>query len=139
MNKPSNVVLLIDDEPKIRRFLRAGFELHGGFSVQEAESAEEGLKATTFNAPDIIILDLNLPDLHGTEVLEQIRSWSNVPVIILSVEFKAAVEGRLPRGIHLVGPRWRTNSWRVMDVPTGRVEGERCSKLWEHAPAIYNP
>jgi two-component system KDP operon response regulator KdpE len=85
MNKPANVVLVIDDEPKIRRFLRAGFELHG-FSVLEAENAADGLKAATFNAPDLIILDLALPDQHGTEVLEQLRSWSNVPVIILSVE-----------------------------------------------------
>ena len=84
MNKPSNVVLLIDDEPKIRRFLRAGFELQG-FSVIEAENAADGLKAATFSAPDIIILDLALPDLHGTEVLDRLRSWSNVPVIVLSV------------------------------------------------------
>src|ERR1700755_1602610 len=84
MNKPSNVVLLIDDEPKIRRFLRAGFELDG-FSVLEAENATEGLKTATFSPPDLIILDLGLPDLHGSEVLERIRSWSNVPVIILSV------------------------------------------------------
>jgi two-component system, OmpR family, KDP operon response regulator KdpE len=84
MNKPSNVVLLIDDEPKIRRFLRAGFELNG-FFVIEAENAADGLKAATFNAPDLIILDLALPDLHGSEVLERLRSWSNVPVIILSV------------------------------------------------------
>ena len=84
MNKPSNVVLLIDDEPKIRRFLRAGFELDG-FNVLEAENAADGLKTATFNSPDLIILDLALPDLHGAEVLERLRSWSNVPVIILSV------------------------------------------------------
>src|ERR1700694_4676847 len=84
MNKPSNAVLLIDDEPKIRRFLRAGFELHG-FSVREAENAADGLKAATFHGPDLIILDLALPDLHGAEVLERLRSWSNVPIIILSV------------------------------------------------------
>jgi two-component system, OmpR family, KDP operon response regulator KdpE len=84
MSKPSNVVLLIDDEPKIRRFLRAGFELDG-FSVLEAENAAEALKIATFSPPDLIILDLALPDLHGTEVLERIRSWSNVPIIILSV------------------------------------------------------
>jgi two-component system KDP operon response regulator KdpE len=84
MNKPSNLVLLIDDEPKIRRFLRAGFELQG-YSVLEAENAADGLKAATFSAPDLVILDLALPDLHGTEVLERLRSWSNVPVIILSV------------------------------------------------------
>jgi two-component system, OmpR family, KDP operon response regulator KdpE len=94
MNKPSNVVLLIDDEPKIRRFLRAGFELHG-FSVIEAENAEEGLKAATFNAPDLVILDLSLPDLHGTEVLERLRSWSNVPIIILSVVSSESEKVRL--------------------------------------------
>ena len=84
MNKPANVVLLIEDESKIRRFLRAGFELQG-FSVIEAENAADGLKAATFSTPDLIILDLALPDLHGSEVLERIRSWSNVPIIILSV------------------------------------------------------
>jgi two-component system KDP operon response regulator KdpE len=84
MNKPANIVLLIEDESKIRRFLRAGFELQG-FSVVEAENAADGLKAATLSAPDLIILDLALPDLHGSEVLERIRSWSNVPVIILSV------------------------------------------------------
>jgi two-component system, OmpR family, KDP operon response regulator KdpE len=84
MSKPSNIVLLIDDEPKIRRFLRAGFELDG-FTVLEAENAGEALKIATFSPPDLIILDLALPDLHGTEVLERIRSWSNVPIIILSV------------------------------------------------------
>jgi two-component system, OmpR family, KDP operon response regulator KdpE len=84
MSKPANVVLLIDDEPKIRRFLRAGFELNG-YVVLEAKNAADALKITTFSPPDIIILDLNLPDLHGIEVLERIRSWSKVPVIILSV------------------------------------------------------
>lgn len=85
MSKPRNLVLLIDDEPKIRRFLHAGFEIHG-FSVVEAENAADGLKIATFNAPDLVILDLGLPDLHGSEALERLRSWSNVPVIVLSVE-----------------------------------------------------
>jgi len=84
MNKPANVVLLIDDEPKIRRFLRAGFELNG-FFVLEAENATDALKLATFSPPDLVILDLALPDLHGSEVLERLRSWSNVPIIILSV------------------------------------------------------
>jgi two-component system, OmpR family, KDP operon response regulator KdpE len=84
MSKPANVVLLIEDEAKIRRFLRAGFELQG-FSVIEAENAADGLRVATFSTPDLIILDLALPDLHGSEVLERIRSWSNVPIIILSV------------------------------------------------------
>ena len=78
-------VLVIDDEAQIRRFLRAGFELHG-FSVLEAENAAVGLRTATMSSPDLIILDLNLPDLEGSEVLERIRSWSNVPVIVLSIQ-----------------------------------------------------
>jgi two-component system KDP operon response regulator KdpE len=78
-------VLVIDDEAQIRRFLRAGLELHG-FAVLEAENATVGLRAATFNKPDLIILDLNLPDLEGAEVLERIRSWSNVPIIVLSIQ-----------------------------------------------------
>src|SRR5581483_5301209 len=97
MTRPSNVVLLIDDEPKIRRFLRAGFELDG-FTVLEAENATEALKSATFSPPDLIILDLTLPDLHGSEVLERIRSWSNVPVIILSVVASEEEKVRLLQG-----------------------------------------
>jgi len=95
MSKPTNLVLLIDDEPKIRRFIRAGFELHGGFTVLEAEDAAEGLQAATFNAPDLIILDLALPDRRGNEVLDLVRSWSNVPIIVLSVEANEEEKVRL--------------------------------------------
>jgi two-component system, OmpR family, KDP operon response regulator KdpE len=95
MNKPTNVVLLIDDEPQIRRFLRVGFEFHGGFTVQEAQTAAEGLRAATLSAPNLIILDLALPDLHGALVLEQIRSWSDVPIIVLSVESSQVEKVRL--------------------------------------------
>jgi two-component system, OmpR family, KDP operon response regulator KdpE len=83
MTKARPTVLLIDDEPPLRRFLRAGFEL-AGFTVREAETAEEGLKSATLKMPDLIILDLGLPDRDGSEVLDQIRSWSNVPIIVLS-------------------------------------------------------
>lgn len=88
MSKNPNLVLLIDDEPKIRRFVRAGFELHGNFKVQEAEDAAQGLRAATFDSPDLIILDLATPDRRA-EVLETIRSWSDVPIIVLSVESSA--------------------------------------------------
>jgi two-component system, OmpR family, KDP operon response regulator KdpE len=90
-------VLVIDDEPQIRRFLRAGYELHG-FSVLEAENATAGLRAATMNSPDLIVLDLNLPDLDGAEVLERIRSWSNVPVIVLSIQADEQEKVRLLKG-----------------------------------------
>jgi two-component system, OmpR family, KDP operon response regulator KdpE len=96
MSKPRNLVLLIDDEPAIRYFLRVSFEIHG-FSVVEAENAAEGLKIATFSSPDLVILDLGLPDLRGSEMLERLRSWSNVPVIVLSAEANEGEKVRLLR------------------------------------------
>lgn len=84
MAKPLPAALVIDDEVQIRRFLRAGFELDG-FVVHEAESAAEGIRAATLKPPDLVILDLGLPDLDGAEVLQRLRAWSSVPVIVLSV------------------------------------------------------
>jgi two-component system, OmpR family, KDP operon response regulator KdpE len=83
MSQARPTVLIVDDEVQLRRFLRAGFEL-GGFSVRESETGEEGLKSVTLKVPDLIVLDLGLPDREGGELLDQIRSWSNVPVIVLS-------------------------------------------------------
>jgi two-component system KDP operon response regulator KdpE len=85
MSKTGNAVLVIDDEPQIRRFVRAGFELQD-FRVHEAENAAEGIKQAMLSPPDLIILDLGLPDMSGGDVLERVRSWSNVPVIVLSIE-----------------------------------------------------
>jgi two-component system KDP operon response regulator KdpE len=83
MSKAQPAVLIIDDEPQLRRFLHAGFEL-AGYTVREAENAAEGLKSTTFKMPDLILLDLGLPDREGASLLDQIRTWSNVPIIVLS-------------------------------------------------------
>jgi two-component system KDP operon response regulator KdpE len=89
-------VLVIDDEAQIRRFLRAGFELHG-YEILEAETGMAGLRAATIDKPDLIILDLNLPDLDGSEVLERLRSWSNVPIIVLSIQADELQKVRLLR------------------------------------------
>jgi two-component system KDP operon response regulator KdpE len=77
-------VLIVDDEPQIRRFLRAGFELEQ-FSVIEAETAGAGLRAATLRPIDLIVVDLGLPDLDGSAIVERVRSWSSVPIIVLSV------------------------------------------------------
>jgi two-component system, OmpR family, KDP operon response regulator KdpE len=89
-------VLIVDDEAQIRRFLKAGFELHG-YSVLEAENGTNGLKVAITSKPDLIVLDLNLPDIEGSEVLERIRSWSNVPVIVLSIQSEEQEKVRLLR------------------------------------------
>ena len=84
MNNHAPSVLLVDDEAQIRRFLRAGFEMDG-FSVHDADNGNDGIKNATMRPPDLVILDLALPDMDGSEVLSRLRSWSNVPVIVLSV------------------------------------------------------
>jgi two-component system KDP operon response regulator KdpE len=78
------VVLVVDDEKRLRRFLRAGFELEG-FTVYETESGEEAIRTATLKPVDLIVLDLGLPDIDGQEVVERIRSWSTVPIFVLSV------------------------------------------------------
>ena len=77
-------ILVIDDERHIRQFLRAAFEFEG-FTVQEASDAEEGMRSATLRPPDLIILDLGLPDRDGSSIVERLRSWSNVPIIVLTV------------------------------------------------------
>jgi two-component system KDP operon response regulator KdpE len=80
-NKP--LVLVIEDELPIRKFLRATLTAHG-FRMNEAGTAREGVMQAGMQPPDLIILDLGLPDADGLEVTRQIREWSKVPIIVLS-------------------------------------------------------
>lgn len=82
-------ILVVDDEKAIRRFLMASLSAHG-YAVFECETGIGALEKTGTIRPDIIILDLGLPDMDGLEVLEKIRKRSKVPVIILSVREDAS-------------------------------------------------
>jgi two-component system, OmpR family, KDP operon response regulator KdpE len=77
-------VLVIDDEPQILRALRRSLEAQD-YDVATAEGAEEGLALAAAHTPSLVVLDLGLPDLEGTEVIRRLRSWTDVPVIVLSV------------------------------------------------------
>lgn len=77
-------VLVVDDERAIRRFLRTALEAHG-HTVQEAGTGNEALAAVVAYRPDIIILDLGLPDMDGVEVARKLREWTQIPIIVLSV------------------------------------------------------
>lgn len=81
---PQPEVLVIDDERQIRRLLRVTLEA-GGYTVRETETGQLGLCEIAARKPDLVILDLGLPDLPGLEVLKRLREWSKVPVLILSV------------------------------------------------------
>jgi two-component system KDP operon response regulator KdpE len=94
MNEIPPAVLIVDDEVQIRRFLRTGFELDG-FWVQEAETGAEALRAATLKPAELVILDLGLPDMDGGEVLERLRAWSSVPLIVLSVRGSETEKVRL--------------------------------------------
>ena len=77
-------ILVIDDEAAIRRLLRIVLEADG-HTFLEASSGQEGLVTAATNRPDLIVLDLGLPDLDGLAVLKRLREWSTVPVIVLTV------------------------------------------------------
>ena len=77
-------VLVVDDEPQIRRALRTSLEAHG-YEVRTASNGAEAVEAAAEAAPDIVFLDLGLPDLDGTQVIERVRSFSDVPMIVVSV------------------------------------------------------
>jgi two-component system KDP operon response regulator KdpE len=78
-------VLVVDDEPQIRRALRVGLAGRG-YQVELAASGEEALDLAAANPPDIVILDLMLPDMSGTDVCKGLREWSRVPIIVLSAK-----------------------------------------------------
>jgi two-component system, OmpR family, KDP operon response regulator KdpE len=82
-------VLVVDDEAAIRRYLRTALGAHD-YVVVEAANGQEGLAGAAVHRPDLVILDLGLPDLDGVEVTRQLREWSQVPIIILSVRGQEA-------------------------------------------------
>lgn len=84
MNDGGLRVLVVDDEPAIRRFLHASLTAHG-YTVFEAASGREAIDAVAAQRPDLVILDLGLPDTDGIEVTRVLRGWTQMPIIILSV------------------------------------------------------
>jgi two-component system KDP operon response regulator KdpE len=78
------LVLIVDDEPPIRRFLRSALRSRG-FRTVEVASAGEAIAAAIDGRPDVVLLDLGLPDRDGLEVIQELRGWSTVPIVVLSV------------------------------------------------------
>lgn len=83
MSRPGAVVLVVEDEPQMRKFIRASLTSHG-YAVLEAERASEAVMMLTSHNPEMVLLDLGLPDGDGIDFTKQLREWSRVPVIVLS-------------------------------------------------------
>ena len=84
MTTNAPLILIVDDEPQIRKFLRISLTAQT-YRVIEAATGAEGLAKTALERPDLVVLDLGLPDEDGQTILKEIREWSSVPVLILSV------------------------------------------------------
>jgi two-component system KDP operon response regulator KdpE len=83
MPELKELILLIDDEPQMRRFLRITLQSQG-YRLVEAATAQEGLIQATTRNPDVVLLDLGLPDLDGLEVAKRLREWTQTPIIVIS-------------------------------------------------------
>jgi len=89
MSQPAPVAVVIEDEPQIRRFVRAALEGEG-WQVHEAATLQRGLAEAGTRKPDLLVLDLGLPDGDGLELIRDVRGWSAVPIIVLSARIDEA-------------------------------------------------
>ena len=80
---PAPIAVIIEDEPQIRRFVRAALEAEG-WQVYEADTVKKGLTEAGTRKPDLLVVDLGLPDSDGLALIRDVRSWSNVPIVVLS-------------------------------------------------------
>ncbi len=84
-------VLVVDDEPAIRRFLHTSLSAHG-YTLFEAANGRDALAAVATHRPDLIILDLGLPDMDGIEITRRLREWTQIPIIIVTVQEQEAAK-----------------------------------------------
>jgi two-component system KDP operon response regulator KdpE len=111
-------ILIVDDEPAIRRFLKSSLEAQG-FAVDQAETGRGALESARRTKPDLVVLDLGLPDIDGLNVIAEIRKFSPVPIIVLSVRNDETVK---PFGMDELMARVRTAlRHRLQEIGRGPV------------------
>lgn len=84
MHEKKHVILIVDDEPQIRKMLSIYFE-SSDYKIEESENGKQAIRMSASIKPDLIVLDLGLPDMDGKEVITAIREWSHVPIVVLTV------------------------------------------------------
>jgi two-component system, OmpR family, KDP operon response regulator KdpE len=126
MGKTASTVLVIDGDPEIRRIIGAGLRPYG-YLVSAVETGEAGLRAVVHSRPDVVLLDPDLQDMSGVEFLNVIRSWSSVPVIILSRETDEN------RKVHLL----RSGADDYVTKPFGMAElAARCDAVLRRSAGV---
>ncbi len=129
MTKHAETILVVDDEPQIRRFLRTSLAAHG-YDVLEAVDGAEALRQATTGHPDLIVLDLGLPDMEGFDVLKKVREFSRVPVFILSVRSR---EGEKVKALDLGADDYITKPFGMAEF-IARIRGAFRRRSREHIP-----
>jgi two-component system KDP operon response regulator KdpE len=89
VNKPLPLVLIVEDDAAIRRLIATTLDMHN-YSFKTVSSGESAISATASYNPDVMLLDLGLPDLDGVEVIKKVRTWSNLPIIVISARSEEA-------------------------------------------------
>ncbi len=143
MTTDSPKILLIEDEREIRRFLRVSLGSHG-YQLVEAAAGKEGIMQAASQQPDLIILDLGLPDIDGMEVIRQIREWSRIPIVILSARgqerekvtaLDAGADDYLTKPFS-VGELLARFAWPCVMRPPARARRESPSSCWRACGSI---
>jgi CheY-like chemotaxis protein len=148
---PQPTAIIIEDEPQIRRFVRAALEAEG-WQVFEADTAQRGLTDAGTRKPDLLVLDLGLPDADGMRVIADVRGWSAVPIIVLSARSdeadKIAALDALSRLATPKKPRrysnlamWKSTApraWCAAPGPrcTSHPPSTACCRCWPPTPAV---
>jgi len=133
MNEPRIRIALIEDDPQIRRFLVAALEIHG-YEPHAAATAADGLRLVTARQPDMVIVDLGLPDLSGLDLIRRLREWYTRPILVLSARTReqdkvAALDGGAddyltkPFGIEELLARLRVASRHLAGQRAGDASG----------------
>jgi len=112
LSSPRRSVVVIEDEAQIRRFLRTALEAEG-FVVSEASSAERGLIEVGARRPDLVMIDLGLPDRDGVDLIREIRTWSTLPILILSAR---TLEGEKVRALDAGADDYLTKPFGIAEL-----------------------
>ena len=124
-----NAILIVDDEPKIVRFIKASLEL-AGYDVLTAETGSVALDRINVEQPELIILDLGLPDIDGFDVLRQVRAHSTIPIIILTARDN---EKDKVYGLELGADDYLTKPFGTQELKA-RIEAVLRRARWSPAP-----